>query len=147
MPILYAKRGDNGIMYYAREGDFETHENTISVIYNGVVAAGLVYAQKSPTGVLAESYLLKLENHPQDHKVNMFLASSMLKVLYPKYSREFLATWAGKVENDEIFLPAIDDKPDYTFMQTFISAIQKIVIADVVAYTNAKIEATKQIVK
>ena len=43
-------------------------------------------------------------------------------------------------------MPVIDDKPNYLYMQTLISAIQKLVIKDVVKYSDAKIEATKIIV-
>ena len=43
-------------------------------------------------------------------------------------------------------LPAKGDVPDYEFMKNYISAIQKLVIKDVVLYADSKIEATKSIV-
>lgn len=45
-----------------------------------------------------------------------------------------------------ISLPAKDKQPDYDRMQTIISAIQKLVIKDVVAYADKKIAATKTVV-
>lgn len=45
-----------------------------------------------------------------------------------------------------IQLPIKNSKPDYDVMETFISAIQKLVIKDVVLYADKKIEATKRIV-
>ena len=59
------------------------------------------------------------------------------------YSRNFYAKDADELA---ISLPVIKNQPDYSFMDTFISAIQKLVIKDVVLYTNRKIEATKQAV-
>lgn len=49
---------------------------------------------------------------------------------------------------DELFisLPEKDNKPDYTMMETIISAIQKLVIKDVVLYADRKISATKKAV-
>lgn len=38
-------------------------------------------------------------------------------------------------------------KPDYDYMEILISAIQKLVIKDVVLYADKKINATKTIVK
>jgi hypothetical protein len=44
-------------------------------------------------------------------------------------------------------LPALNSEPNYPLMETFISAIQKLVIRDVVEYADKKIEATKKIIK
>ena len=45
-------------------------------------------------------------------------------------------------------LPITEDgKIDYEYMETYISAIQKIIIADVVRYADKKIAATKQIIQ
>ena len=44
-------------------------------------------------------------------------------------------------------LPVKDGKPDYDAMETFISAVQKLVIKDVVMYSDKKIAATKGVVK
>ena len=43
-------------------------------------------------------------------------------------------------------LPVINGKIDFEFMETLISAIQKIIIKDVVLYSSKKIEATKKLV-
>lgn len=139
IPLTYAKSWDNWIMYWWKEWDFETHKNIISVIYNGAIAAGLVYAQSEDTWVLAESYLIKLKDYDASFKVNLFLQKTLEKVLYSKYSREYLATWTNKVENDNIQLPINNNEPDYELMEALISAIQKLVIKDVVNYTDNKI--------
>ncbi|MCX6075764.1 MAG: hypothetical protein NTW78_02635 [Campylobacterales bacterium] len=43
-------------------------------------------------------------------------------------------------------LPTQNYKPNYAIMETFISAIQKLVIKDVVLYADKKIDATKSVV-
>lgn len=145
VPVVYCKFGDNGIMYWGRKNEFATHKNAISVIYNGAIAAGKVYAQKEPTGILAESYFIALRNERRDHDLNLFLSTTMEKVLYPKYSRDFLATWAGKVENDLILLPAVNNgEIDYEFIPPFISGLKKLAIKDVVDFADRRIAATEQ---
>lgn len=144
IPLVYAKSGDNGIMYWAKDGDFTLHKNVLSIVYNGAISAGLVYAQPQYTGILAESYLIKLIDKDVDFKVNLFMQRALEKVIYPKYSREYLATW-GKVEFDLLSLPINDDGIYFQFMETFISAIQKLVIKDVVLFSKQKISITKKL--
>lgn len=52
VPLVNAKLGDNGIMFYGRKSDWNTQEMCIDVIQNGAVATGTVYAQPQPVGVL-----------------------------------------------------------------------------------------------
>lgn len=59
------------------------------------------------------------------------------------YSRNFYAKDADELD---ILLPINDRKPDYLFMSTLISAIQKLVIKDVVIYANRKISETKKVI-
>nr|WP_280952958.1 restriction endonuclease subunit S [Weissella confusa] len=124
-PVVYAKFGDNGIMYWARENEFVTYSNVISVVYNGAIAVGKVYPQKHATGILAESYFIRIKDVSIPFEANIYLAKVIEKTLYPKYSREFLATWDNKVEFDEVNLPVTDDGvPDYAFMADYIKALE-----------------------
>lgn len=59
------------------------------------------------------------------------------------YGRNFYAKDADELN---ILLPSKNNQPDYETMETFISAIQKLVIKDVVLYADKKIEATKSVV-
>jgi hypothetical protein len=56
------------------------------------------------------------------------------------YGRNFYAKDADELN---ISLPTKNRQPDYKTMETFISAIQKLVIKDVVLYTNEKMTTTK----
>lgn len=58
------------------------------------------------------------------------------------YSHNFYAKDADELN---IQLPTQDSLPDYKSMETFIRAIEKLVIKDVVLYTERKIAATKEV--
>lgn len=75
----------------------------------------------------------------------LYLATCVYKSLSHKYS------WGNsisktKIKKDRINLPSKDGKPDYESMELLISAIQKLVIKDVVLYAERKIDATKQFI-
>ena len=149
VPVVYCKYGDNGIMYWGRQGEFTTYKDVISIVYNGVIAAGKVYAQKEATGILAESYFIKMKNTKEsNHLSNLFCSTVLEKVLYPLYSRDHLATWDNKVENDKIWLPITNEgQIDLVSMNQIIASLQKIVIADVAKYTARNLEATQQVIE
>ncbi len=145
IPLVYCKKGNNGIMYWGKKGDFETYNNIVSIIYNGVIATGLTYAHRDEVGILAESYFIKFKNGNPNFLCNLFIKTAIEKVLYPKYSRDNLATWANKVENELIFLPTNQHgEIDFPFMRTLINALMKQTIQGVVQYGSAKIQATKE---
>ncbi|GAA8244740.1 hypothetical protein HpKG64_04490 [Helicobacter pylori] len=147
IPLVYCKKGNNGIMYWGKKGDFETYNNIISIIYNGVIATGLTYAHRDEVGILAESYFIKFKNGNPNFLCNLFIKTAIEKVLYPKYSRDNLATWANKVENELIFLPTTKNgKIDFHFMRTLINALMKQTIQGVVQYSSTKIHATKEVI-
>ncbi|MFT4061425.1 MAG: restriction endonuclease subunit S [Edaphocola sp.] len=59
------------------------------------------------------------------------------------YGRNFYAKDADELD---ILLPTDGKKPNYKLMETYISAVQKLVIKDVVLYADRKIAATKSVV-
>ncbi len=85
----------------------------------------------------------------KDYDVNKFnqlyLATCINKSLSYKYS------WGNsvsgtKIKSDLISLPTNNGNIDITSMTNLISAVQKLVIKDVVEYTNLKIQTTKEVV-
>lgn len=147
VPVVYAKFGDNGIMYWGRKGEFTTYSNVLSIVYNGVISAGKCYAQENETGILAESYLIRYKYGEIPFLANLYMSKVIEHKIYPLYSRETLAIWNNRVENDVIELPITStDKPDFDYMERYIRAIEKVVIADVVKYKDKVIEATKKVV-
>ena len=138
LPLVNAKMGDNGIMFYGRDRDFDSAEMTIDVISNGAIATGTVYAQPYKTGVLWDSYLLKPKVVDASREKLLYLTTALEKSIKTKFGWDNKAVWS-KVQNEVISLPTKNKEPDYKIMQTLISAIQKQVIKDLVLYTDKKI--------
>lgn len=145
IPVTNAKFGDNGIMFWAKEDDFESTEMSIDIVQNGAIATGKVYPQPQRTGVLWDSYLIKPKDFIPTKEILFFLTTAIEKSIREKYSYEYKAYW-NKVQDEYIMLPSQNGFPDYESMATFISAIQKEVIKDVVLFADRKIEASKEVV-
>ena len=65
----------------------------------------------------------------------------------PIYSyKNKLGGW-NVVKGKYIRLPEKDGKIDFAFMETFISAIKKLAIKDVVVYSDNKLAATKSVIE
>lgn len=146
LPIVNAKHGDNGIMFYGKEDIFDSAEMTIDIVQNGAVATGDVYPQPQRTGILWDAYLIKALDHTDSKETLFFITSSIQKSIKQKFCYEFKATW-DRVQREKIYLPTKNNKPDYATMETFIKAVEKLVIKDVVLYADSKIKATKNVVK
>lgn len=146
VPLVCAKRGDNGIMYWGREAEFIAYRNVLSVIYNGAIAAGLVYAQEDAVGIYTDSYLLRVKEYEVPFRVNLFLKTALEKAIYEKYSREHKAVWK-RVQNEEVFLPVTESgTPDWAGMEALIIAESRYAIADVIAWKDNIVQKTRDIV-
>lgn len=75
----------------------------------------------------------------------MFFISVIDKVIKLKYSYNNKATKI-ELKNSIISVIVKNNYPDYEMMEIFISAIQKLVIKEVVLYTDRKIAATTKVV-
>lgn len=135
IPVVYAKFGDNGIMYWGRKNEFTTYKNVISIVYNGAIAAGKVYPQEQETGILAESYFIRVRNYKVPFLANIYMSAVIEKVIYPIYSREHLATWTDRVENETINLP-VDSHgiPDFNYMKNYIAKLGQQRLAELDTY-------------
>ncbi len=145
VPLVNAKLGNNGIMFYGRERDFDCSEMTIDVISNGAVATGTVYTQTQKTGVLWDAYLLKPIIQEVSKQKLLYMTTSLQKSIKTKFGWDNKAVWS-KVQHENISLPIKNKKLDYKLMETFISAIQKLVIKDVVLYADEKIATSKEVI-
>ena len=88
--------------------------------------------------------IVHTENIPM--KAAIFVTSACHKAAHTgkfHYGHNFYAKDADELN---IMLPAKDGKPDYESMETLISAVQKLVIKDVVRYTNRRLDAAKKVV-
>lgn len=129
----------------ARIGNTEhIHDaNTITVTYNGSV--GEVFYQDEPfwasddVNVLYPKFEMTVESA-------LFFKSVILP-LRKQYS--YTHKWVKEaLENDVLLLPVTEEEvPDYDFMETYIRAIEKIVIKDAVLMKDNIIEETKKIIE
>lgn len=137
LPLVNAKNGDNGIMYYGRSSDFESAEMTIDIVNDGAVSTANVYPQPLKTGVLYNAYLIKPKFTPTRETL-LFFTPCIYKAIKLKFSYENKASW-NKVKNELISLPlkptantqTLDDI-DFDFMRTLINALMKQTIQGVV---------------
>lgn len=157
LPLVNAKAGNNGIMYYGRSGDWESDTMTIDIVSNGAVSTGMVYAQPQATGVLWDAYLIKLKSDILSDVIVehlLFLATTIQKSIQLKFNYSNKAVWA-KVQNESIQLPVkpgtdevnyTEDDIDWNYMESYIRVMEKQVIADVVDYKESAIKTAKELV-
>ncbi len=94
----------------------------------------------------ADDHITVVHTDKLPTKASIFVTSAIHKASHTgkfDYGHNFYAKDADALD---IMLPERDGKPNYSYMETLISAIQKLVIKDVVKYSDAKINATKIIV-
>lgn len=90
---------------------------------------------------------LYLKQEDKADKINqLFLLTCIRKSLGHKYS------WGDsisnkKIQKDKVMIPIKNSEINFDIMRTLISAVQKLVIKDVVKYADNEIEATKNIVE
>lgn len=146
VPLVNAKVGGNGIMFYGRESDWNAQSMCIDVIQNGAIATGTVYAQPQPVAVLWDAYLVKPVDEVTSEEVLLYLAKCIEKITKEQFSYDKKATW-DRVKECEIVLPVTaDDRIDYDYMERYIRAIEKLTIADAIAYKDSVIETAKSLV-
>lgn len=139
LPFVTAGESDEGISAFIGNNVVVFSENTTTIDmfgsakyrnykYGGDDHIAVVHTEKLPK---AASVFVTTAIHKSSH-CGLF-----------DYSRNFYAKDADELS---ISLPTQDKQPDYTFMETFIRAIHKLVIKDVVLYADKKIAATKTVV-
>lgn len=147
LPLVNAKDGDNGIMYYGRPEDFDSETMTIDIVNDGAVSTGNVYSQPQKTGVLYNAYLIKSKfgiSEPMLH----FFAVTIQKSIKMKFSYELKASWE-RVKEEQIQLPLKEKSLDFSnpcdniknidfdFMESFILELEEEHIRELNAYLLA----------
>ncbi len=147
LPLVNAKHGSNGIMFYGRSSEWESAENTIDIIQNGAIATGDVYPQPHKCGVLWDAYLIKPISSNVNENILLYLSTCLHKSIKPKFSYDNKAVWQ-KVRKNEICLPLNDQgEVDYDYMNKYIGAVKKQVIKNLVLWKDKEIECMKKVVK
>lgn len=94
----------------------------------------------------ADDHIAVVHTEKLPMKASIFVTSAIHKASHTgsfNYGHNFYAKDADSLN---IMLPEKDGKPDYTYMEKLISAIQKLVIKNVVLYSEQKLAATKAVV-
>ena len=94
----------------------------------------------------ADDHIAVVHTDKLPMKASIFVTSAIHKASHTgkfDYGHNFYAKDADALD---IMLPTKAGKPDYEYMETLISAIHKLVIKDVVKYSDAKIKTTKKVV-
>lgn len=95
----------------------------------------------------ADDHVAVVHTETVPMKASIFLTAAIHKAAHTgkfDYGHNFYAKDADALD---IQLPTKDGKPDYDTMTVLISAVQKLVIKDVVLYADRKIEKAKTITK
>lgn len=139
-PYVVRTALNNGVRGYINEDEqFLNEGNTISF---GQDTATMFYQEK-PYFTGDKIKILKSKNNNFNKNNGLYFISTMTKS-FSSFS------WGGSsfsikiIGDQKVKLPIKNKLPDYKIMETLISAIQKMVIKDVVLYANKKISALKK---
>lgn len=147
IPLVNAKHGNNGIMYYGDPAVFDSIEMTIDIVQNGAIATGDVYPQPQRTGVLWDAYLLRALHHQDTTETLIYFSTAIEKSIKKKYTYDNKAYWEF-VKNEMIYLPVTSSGTiDYKFMELYIRAQEKLAIQRVKEWRAKEISTTKDIVE
>lgn len=140
-PYVVRTALNNGVKGYLNESEeFLNEGNTISF---GQDTATMFYQEK-PYFTGDKIKIFKPKHNFFNKKQAMYFITSMSKV-FSSFSWGSARFNVDTINNQYIQLPvAADGSPDYEAMETLISAVQKLVIKDVVLYADRKIAAAKK---
>lgn len=148
LPCLTSSFMNQGLNYYAPKENATVLKHVISIPSNSDVYRA--YYQSHDFTVLSDAYAIRwnLNDREISAQEYLFMVACINQVTdLPIYSyKNKLGGW-NIVQDKYIMLPVCNGVPDYEAMQDFISAVQKLVIKDVVKYAEDKINATKKVVK
>ena len=147
LPCLTSSFKNQGLNYFVPEEGATILKNVISIPSNSDVYRA--YFQSRDFTVLSDAYAIrwKFKEIELLAKHYLFIVLCINKVTdLPIYSyKNKLGGW-NVVQNKYIQLPIKNNQIDFEYMEILISAIQKLVIKDVVLYADRKIEATGQVI-
>lgn len=136
LPFVTAGEADTGISAFISNDVHRFKANTVTIdMFGSAKYRNYEYGADDHVAIVHTNELEKM--------AVLFITSAIHKAAYTgefHYGRNF---YAKDADNLMINLPVKDGKPDYVYMQTLISAVQKQVIKDVVQYADEKIAATK----
>ncbi|WP_218056205.1 restriction endonuclease subunit S [Gilliamella sp. App6-5] len=141
IPFVMAGITNTGVINYISNPVAIFPRNSITIdIFGNTFYRNYTFGAGDDTGVYWN------DNVNYSKKIMLYLTASIRKSLVGKFSYGKKLR-SSRSLNFKILLPIQSNIPNYQAMETFISAIQKLVIKDVVLYANQKIAATKMVVQ
>jgi len=143
-PYLCASSEDNGVSSYIDYDKSMLEEG--NCIFIGGKTFVVSYQEKNFFSNDSHNLALYLNQSDKRTRLNqLYLAACVNKSLGYKYS------WGDsisnkKIQTDRVALPAQANQPDFDQMAVFISAIQKLVIKDVVLFAERNIASHQSVV-
>lgn len=139
LPCLTSSFKNQGLNYFAPKDGATILKNVISIPSNSDVYRA--YFQSNEFTVLSDAYAIRwifsdVELLPNQYLFTVPCINKVTDLSIYSYKNK-LGGW-NVVKDKLIQLPIKNDQPDYAIMDTLISAIKKLVIKDVVLYTQAK---------
>jgi hypothetical protein len=135
-PYLCASTENNAVSSYISYD--EKYLDKGNCVFIGGKTFVVTYQEKDFYSNDSHNLVLYLKNKKEKSKLNqLYLTTCVNKGLGHKYSWDDSIS-KRKIQKDKISLPTLNKQPDYVMMETFISAIQKLVIKDVVLYAKQK---------
>ena len=133
---------NNGITARISNNEYLHPAHTFTVSYNGSV--GEVFLQDEPFWA-SDDVNVWCPKFPYNQRVVEYIMS-VVRHLKDKYS--YTVKWTlGKMQAEILDLPIKSDgTPDFNYMERYIRAMEKVVIADVVKYRDNVLETIKKVV-
>lgn len=143
-PYLCASTADNAVSSYIKYDENLKDEG--NCIFIGGKTFVVTYQKTDFYSNDSHNLILYLKEATQRTRLKqLYVATCVNRSLSHKYSWGDSISKA-KIRKDKIALPTKNGKPDFNVMETLISAIQKLVIKEVVMYADKKIAGTKTVV-
>lgn len=136
-PYLCASSENNAISSYISYDEKYLDEG--NCVFIGGKTFVVTYQEKDFYSNDSHNLALYLKDKEKNKLNQLYLATCVNKSLGYKYS------WGDsisktKIRTDKVSLPIKGNQPNYEVMETFISAIQKLVIKDLVLYVERKLK-------
>lgn len=133
IPFVMAGTTNTGVANYVSNPVVSFPKNSITIdIFGNTFYRNYAFGAGDDTGVYWN------DSKQYCKETMLFFATSMKKSIAGKFSYGKKLR-SSQSTNFKMLLPSLNDIPNYKFMKTFISAIEKLVIKDVVLYTEKKI--------
>ena len=141
IPFVMAGITNTGVVNYISNPVATFPKNAITIdIFGNAFYRNYDFGAGDDTGVYWNT------ERELSREMMLFLTKASEKELEGKFSYGKKLRSSQSL-NFRMKLPTKNGTPDYDFMNTYISAIHKLVIKEVVFYADRKIEATKKVIK